>query len=204
MLKRIIWIFTLLIAIALGFMTATWWFTSDAQRTEIRSQGVLEQVRKVFEVVTVEGQFSEIYDYEDYYYYDWSLLRKTALVKIQAKVSMGYDLTDVEIRVDDAQKKIIIGPVPDAEILSMDVKEEFYDIQQGTFNSFRPDDYNKIKEDIREIIRSKVGKSSIPQDARDQLNTLLEGLASLLADYDWTIEISGQHPQTIDTAEFEG
>jgi hypothetical protein len=192
MIKRIIWIVVLFIAIGFGFMSAAWWYADTNQQTKIKSQGVLQQVQKVFELVTVEGQFSEIYDYEDYYYYDWSILRKKALVKIQAKVSMGYKLSNIEIDVNEVDKVISIGPIPKVKITSMDINEEFYDIQEGTFNTFQPEDYNKIQKDIREIIRSKAKKSSLPADAEDQLNTLLEGLSSLLGNYGWSIQVSGE------------
>lgn len=190
MSRTILIVISITLAFALGIVSTTLWFTEKGTYKEIRSEGVLEQIQKVFELVTINGHFSEVYDYRDYYYYDWSIMRKKALVKVKAKVSMGYDLTDVKIDIDESARKIQIGPLPPVEIISMDIKEEFYDIQEGTFNSFQPSDYNKIKKDIRELIRSKARKSNLPAEAATQLTTLLDGLDDLVSHYGWTIEVS--------------
>lgn len=196
-MSRFLLIFiSIALALILGFVSAAWWFSDKSTHTEIRSQGVLEQVEKVFELVTINGHFSEIYDYKEYYYYDWSITRKKALVKVKAKVSMGFDFSRSMVTLDEGDKKVIIGPVPGPSIISMDIQEEFYDIQQGTFNTFQPEDYNKIRKDIREMIRSKAMKSHLPKEADMQLTTLLDGLGELIANYGWSLELKRSEVDT--------
>jgi hypothetical protein len=179
-------VFTLL-SLILGFVLALWWVTPPSSNVQVRSTGVLEQVQQVVKLATVEGQFSEIYDYKDFYYYDWSPLRKKALIKVTATVSLGYNLSEVALVADEDEKTILIQNLPSPTILSRDISHEFYDIQEGSFNAFQPEDLNKMQRDIRRLIEGRVAKSSLPQKAEEQLQTLLSGLSAMLEPYEWNL-----------------
>ena len=53
---------------------------------------LIEKIQTATKLITMEGYFSEIYDYSDYYGYDLSVFRKKALIRVKAKVSVGFDL----------------------------------------------------------------------------------------------------------------
>lgn len=184
-------VFTLL-SLILGFVLALWWLTPSSSNVEVRSTGVLEQVRQVVKLATVEGHFSEIYDYKDFYYYDWYPLRKKALIKVNATVSLGYDLSNVEVVADEEERTIVIQNLPSPTILSRDISHEFYDIQEGSFNAFQQKDLNKMQRDIRRLIEGRVSKSNLPKKAEEQLETLLEGFSSMLQPYEWTLIWDGK------------
>ncbi len=187
-------IFTLL-SIGVGLVLGFWWFGSSERQIEVSSQGVLQQVREVVKIATVEGQFSEIYDYKDFYYYDWLPLRKKALIKVSATVSMGYDLSDVEILTHEDSKEIIIKGLPSPSILSKDIQHEYYDLQEGSFNAFQPKDLNKMQRDIRQIIQSRVEQSSLPDLTRERFEVLLDGLKQMILPYGWSITLQeGSNP----------
>ena len=61
-----------------------------------QSQVLMEKIKTVAKLVTVEGYFSEVYDYQDYWNYDVSMFRKKALIRVKAKVSVGYDLSKMK------------------------------------------------------------------------------------------------------------
>jgi len=195
-------IFTLL-SVSLGLGLGFWWFGPADKKVEVSSQGVLERVREVLKIATVEGQFSEIYDYKDFYYYDWFPLRKKALIKVSATVSMGYDLKVVKISTNSESKKVFIEGIPDPVILSKDIQHEYYDMQEGSFNAFQPDDLNKMQSDIRRIITSRVERSVLPQMAEERLVNLLGGLQQIISPYGWTVHWEAKKQPTETAGEQE-
>ena len=110
-------------------------------RSEESAQVLLERVQTVAKLITVEGYFSEVYDYKDYYAYNLSPFRKKALIRVKAKVSVGYDLSRVEFETRPDEKVIIVRNLPEPEILSIDHDLDYYDISQGMFNSFSAQDH---------------------------------------------------------------
>ncbi|MCB0659786.1 MAG: DUF4230 domain-containing protein, partial [Saprospiraceae bacterium] len=103
---------------------------------------VLEQIHKVTKLVTVEGQFSEIYDHKEYYKYDiFDLFTKKMLLRINAKVSAGFNLEGSNMTIDSISKTVYFTELPKAEILSIDHDIDYYDISQGVFASFTPEEY---------------------------------------------------------------
>ncbi len=183
------YIFITVVFTILGVTIGFFWFGSSERQVEVNSQGMLEQVRDVVKIATVEGQFSEIYDYKDFYYYDWNPFRKKALIKVSATVSMGFDVSNVEIEVNEQEKEIRIVGLPPPSILSRDIEHEYYDIQEGSFNAFQPKDFNKMQKDIRRLIEGRVLRSELPQIAGERLETLIQGLHQLAEPYGWEIHI---------------
>ena len=184
------YLFFTLLTIGLGVGLGFLWFSPSERQVEVSSQGMLKQVKEVIKLATVEGQFSEIYDYKDFYYYDWYPLRKKALIKVSATVSMGYDLSNVEILTREDRKEIILVGLPPPTILSKDIQHEYYDIQEGSFNAFQPKDLNKMQKDIRRIITSRVERSDLPAMTEVRFQTLLTGLQQLIAPYGWKVVVA--------------
>ena len=122
------------------------------------SKVLLEKVKTVSKLITVEGYFSEIYDYQEHWGYDLSPFRKKALIRVKAKVSVGYDLTKMNFEADTKTKTITISNMPDPEILSIDHDLDYYDITEGTFNTFEEADYNKMNAAAKEKVRGLVNE----------------------------------------------
>ena len=156
-----------------GILLTRWYF----KRTEavVQESGVvlLERIKQVAKLVTVEGYFSEIYDYQDYYGYDLSFFRKKALIRVKAKVSVGYDLEKMKITAVSETKTIQLSGIPPAEILSIEHDLDYYDVQEGFFNEFSPDDYDKLNASAKEFIRKKAMESDLTKNASNQRNILL-------------------------------
>jgi predicted small secreted protein len=182
------WVLSVLAAMVLGAILTQWWYRPTQVQTTIEKQALLQQVEKVFKLVTVEGSFLEIYDYKDFYYYDWSPFRKKALVKVQATVSLGYDMEEVVIDVHEANRKVIIRNLPSVKILAMDIQPSFYDLQEGAFNSFSPKDHNKLMSDVRAMVETDTWESKLPEQAGEQLQDMLSLLTELLSAQGWSLE----------------
>ena len=159
------------------------------KKTTIKEEVLLERVQHVVKLGTVEGIFSEIFNYSDYYSYNIGPLRKKALIRIRAKVLVGYDLDSIDIKVNYLSKKIVVSPLPKADILSIDHEMDYYDITEGYFNSFTKEDHNMLQIQSKEFIRKKALESSLFETADVQLRKNLEMLDWVLRDLGWEIEI---------------
>ena len=151
---------------------------------------VLEKIQKVFKLVTVEGHLSEIYQHKDYDNWDLSLFRKKALIRVNAKVLVGFDFEKVKMTVDEDSKTIVIDDFPEAEILSMDHELDYYDITQGTFNKFTSADYNEINKLVKEYARAKAIDSELLQSAEAQKEEIIDMLTTIIKATGWEVVIN--------------
>ena len=164
-------------------------------RTSVEEQSsvLLEKVKTVAKLVSVEGYFSEIYTYKN----DWEPIpnpifsptfRKQAITIVKAKVSIGYDLEKMTFEADHANKVLRIGNIPDPEIISLDHDIEYYDIQESTFNSFTKKEMNQLNASAKEFIRKKALESDLLLQAEEQGNQMIEIIKFMVEESGWTVE----------------
>lgn len=188
-MKKIVSIVGFIAIILLVFLGTRYWYTQNSMTVEEESEVLLERINTVTKLITVEGEFSEIYDYKDYWKYDVSPFRKKALVRISGKVSVGHNLNNIKIESFPDQKRIVISNLPAPEILAVDHQLSYYDITQGSFNTFTSKDYNKINENAKELIRKKAEESVLMKTAEDQGIQLLEMIRFMAEQMGWTVAI---------------
>lgn len=155
---------------------------------------VLEKINKVLKLVTVEGQFSEITKHEEWYGYNISPLRKKALIRINAKVMVGYDLEKLELEIDEDQRVIYLDKFPQAEILSLDDDIEYYDITEGLFTSFTKEDYTSIQKKGEQKIREIAQTSGLIEKAAEQKDDMLSILSLTLQGIGWELIVKDDKP----------
>ena len=124
----------LLTLILLGYM---WWQSRSALHVETRSSILLERIRKVAKLTTVEGQFSEIYEKTSFKYFDISPFQKKVLVRVKATVAAGFDFDHLSLEIDSLHKVIYINSLPDPQILSIDHDLDYYDISEGLLRALQ-------------------------------------------------------------------
>ena len=155
---------------------------------------LLNRIEKVAKLITVEGYFSEVYKYKDYYKYDIGLLRKEALLRIKAKVSVGYDLSGLDIVVDESNKSVVMVFPDSVQILSIDHDLDYYDLSEGTFNTFDEEDYNKLEDNAKEFIRQKALDSDLMDTAGTQLNDMVDIIRALVTGSGYTLQVISTTP----------
>ena len=153
---------------------------------------VLEKIKQVTKLITVEGNISELYSYKDYYSYDFSPFRKKALIRVNAKVSAGYDFEKMQINVKPNLKLIEINNFPQPEILSIDHNLDYYDISEGVFNSFEPEDLNKLNKEAKSKIENSALNSDLLKRAKDQKDDLIQMLSLLIENSGYDLQIKEQ------------
>ena len=150
---------------------------------------VLEKINKVLKLVTVEGQFSDISKHEEYYGYNISPLRKKTLIRVNAKVLVGYDLDKVEMKIDEGAREIYIDQFPNPEIISLDDDVEYYDISEGLFVSFTKEDYTAIQKKAKKDIEEVALESGLIESAIEQKEELISMIELTLNSIGWKLII---------------
>lgn len=188
MLNRFSLFASILFVFALGGAVG-WYFFSPKPTTVEESQVMLERIRAVMKLVTVEGQYSEIYSHNDYqgaFSFFWD---KKMLIRVSATVAAGYDLEKVKMEADVTRKVLKIGALPQPTILSIDHKIDYYDISEGVFTSFTPQDYTRINERAKEIIREKAQVQLLPS-AQEQAQKTFDMIRAMLESAGWKLEVA--------------
>lgn len=191
MTKAILYILVLLAFFALGIFVTRYYYQRQEVKKEVSYDVVLERVKKVAKLITVEGYFTEVYSYKDYWGYDLPFLRKRALVRVRAKVSVGYDLNQLKIEALPESKTILVSHMPEPEILSIDHDLDYYDVSEGTFNSFSEQDYNKINTGAKQLIEEKAKQSNLLETASQEGNQALDLMKFIAESAGWKFEIAG-------------
>ncbi len=77
------------------------------QNIQIQSLVLLERIKSVCKCISIEGNFTEIYNYQDVQQKFLNLVssQKKALVIVNATAHVGFDLTKIKIESDSSQKK---------------------------------------------------------------------------------------------------
>lgn len=174
-------IFELFLGLILGAIIMYWLFSffrkkKKKELTSHQSTILLEKIKSVCKLISVEGDFAEIYKYENTKERFLSLVisKKKALIVIKAKAQIGYDLKKILMHADEGKKKIILTSFPEPEVLSIQPELDFYDIKNGMFNTFTPDDLTTLNQEAKKHILEKIPESGLMDTARKEaLHTVL-------------------------------
>lgn len=150
---------------------------------------LVEQVKQVTKLIAVEAMISEIYEHKDFWAYDIAPLRKKALVRVKAKVSVGYDLEEMEIITLPEERKLIVKFPARPEILSIDHQLDYYDLTEGWLNSFDEKALSNLQLKARDFIEKKVHESSLYEEAEAQKNQWFESLDEIISLSGWQLEL---------------
>lgn len=185
----------LLIAFAAGAWLS-WKYFSSGKKSVEDSTVLLEKIQAVAKLSTVEGTFSELYNYSEYQGYFTFFWDKKVLVRVRATVSAGYNLESMHFEADPVTKTIHMSGLPKPEILSIDHTLDYYDISEGIFSSFSTEDYNRINQRAKDLIREKALQSNLLTQADEQGAKMLELIRFMVESAGWKL-ISGPREEGV-------
>ena len=192
-IKRITAVVVLLLAVYGATRLIQYWTKMGAQE-EVKAVVLLERVEKVMKLVTVEGSFSEIYDYKHHLIADIWPFRKKALIRINARVLVGYDFEKVVITADEQSRTITIENIPPPEILSIEHDMDYYNFENGLFNLITNKDITEMGFEAKEFISGKARESDLFDKAEEQRKDLFEILALAVEASGWKLEVGSGAP----------
>ena len=117
------------------------------------------------------------------------MLRKKAIVKVDAKVSVGYDLRKASFEVDGERKILRVRNLPAPEVLAIDHNLQYYDIQEGMFNSFTEQELSSIGSVAKKKLRKAVEQGPLMAKAKEEGIESLEIIKLLVEQAGWRFEV---------------
>ncbi|WP_373524515.1 DUF4230 domain-containing protein [Aquiflexum sp.] len=181
-----------------GFMVAVlvfagFWLWSNKQESMeemLESTSLIQQqIEQVGKLIVTEGYFSQVFTYKNSQNMFLNLMTsdKKALVVANAKVTVEYDLRQLQTEIDQENKIVILKRIPEP-VINIYPDIEYYDVTQDYFNKFGAADYNKIKSTINARIREKVDKSNLLENSHERLMSELANIFILTKSLGWTLQ----------------
>lgn len=166
-------------------------FSSNKSKSRTNEQSVilLEKIKKVSKLITVVGEFSEIYHHENVQEKWMGMLtsKKKALILINAKVHIGFDFTKIKMVADTNKKEILLSQFPEPEVLSIEPDLRFYDMKNGLLNKFDSTDLTKLNREAKEHILQKIPDSKLIQTANQEALEAILLMQSLVDTIGWRL-----------------
>ena len=178
-------ILTLAIVLGVYFITNK---NQETQELNYNTALIQQQITQVGKLIVTEGNFSQVVSYKNTRknYFDIFSANKKALVIVNAKVTVAYDLRQIRTEIDEATKTVRILNIPPPEInIYPDI--EYYDVTQDYFNKFEAQDYNKIKSSVNQLMEKKIHESNLKANAKERLLSELSKIYLLTQSMGWTL-----------------
>ncbi|GAA0880665.1 DUF4230 domain-containing protein [Algoriphagus jejuensis] len=177
---------------ALLALGAVWFFVDKKEnKDEIKADSALiqQQILSVGKLIVTEGYYSQVFTFKNSQNLFLNMITsdKRALVVVNAKATVEYDLRKLKTEIDEVGKTVILKSIPEP-VINIYPEIEYYDVTQDYFNKFEAKDYNKIKASVTGRIREKIEASDLKADARERLMSELLNIYVLTNSMGWTLQ----------------
>jgi hypothetical protein len=178
--------------LAVLIFSGIWYWSGKRESKEemLESTALIQQqIQQVGKLIVTEGYFSQVFTFKNSQNLFLNLMtsNKKALIVANAKVTVEYDLRQLQTELDLENKIVILKKIPDP-VINIYPDIEYYDVTQDYFNKFGAADYNKIKTTVNDRIREKVDKSTLPDNSRERLMSELANIFVLTKSLGWTLQ----------------
>lgn len=187
----------LFLGLAIGAIVAYFVFVRfnngrKKRRSQAQSVVLMERIRTVCKLITVEGDFSEIYHYENLKSKWVNLLlgKKKALVVIEAKAYVGFDLSTLQLEADVETKTVRLSNFPKPKLLTVETDFKYYDKKDGWANPFTASDLTEINKEAKNHIIEKVPGSGLLEEASKQAMDTIQLMEKLVETISWKLDYS--------------
>ena len=188
---------SLFIGLIVGIVFAYFVFSRYAtlrKKEKVTAQSVvlMENIKSVSKLITVEADFAEIYHYETDKHRLLNLIigKKKALLLIDAKAHVGFDLTKIKLEANVHSKEIKITNFPQAELLSIDTDFKYYDKKEGWLNPITSSDLTDINKEAKQHIIDKIPGSGILEEASEKALDTVKLMEKLAETINWKLDYS--------------
>ena len=185
----------LFIGLAVGAVIAYFIFAGfhkgrSQMKTNEQSVVLMDKIKSVCKFITVEGDFSEIYHYENLKekYLSLILGKKKAIVLVNAKAHVGFDLSKIQMQSDNDNKKIILTNFPQPELLTIETDFKYYDKREGWANPFTTSDLTDINRDAKKTIVDKIPQSGLMDQARKEALDTIVLMEKIVETIGWKLD----------------
>lgn len=165
-------------------------FQQSKKLANSQSVILLDKVKSVCKFITVEGDFAEIYHYQDVKQKFLKLItsKKKALVVVNAKAYIGFDLSKVEMIANSNTKTLVLQNFPKAEVLSIETTLDYYDKKDGYFNRFEATDLTDLQNEAKIHIKDKIPESGLYQAAQKEALEAILLIENIVQTIGWKLD----------------
>lgn len=167
-------------------------FSKKRNLTEKQSVILLDKIKRVLKLITVQGEFSEIYHHENTKekWMGMFTSKKKALILINAKAHIGFDFKKMKMVADSKRKTITVTDFPQPEVLSLEPDLRYYDMQNGMLNKFDASDLTDLNKEAKEHILQKIPESNLMETASKEALEAIHLMENLVETIGWSLDYS--------------
>ncbi len=197
MTKKLFILIGIVAAFGLGVWLTQWFYQSKKKEiSSTQSTILLDKVKDVLKLVTVEANFNELYNETKTRPVTLYLplpstfsFSKKAILEVKGKVLVGFDLEKVSISADSVNRVLTLSNLPEPEVLSIDHQVQYRNLEESFFNSFSAEDYTSLNHNAKEMLRQKVEESDLMEKARGQGNQMIDVIRFMAESLGWTVQL---------------
>ncbi len=197
MTKKLFILIGIVAAFGLGVWLTQWFYQSKKKEiSSTQSTILLDKVKDVLKLVTVEANFNELYNETKTRPVTLYLplpstfsFSKKAILEVKGKVLVGFDLEKVSISADSVNRVLTLSNLPEPEVLSIDHQVQYRNLEESFFNSFSAEDYTSLNHNAKEMLRQKVEESHLMEKARGQGNQMIDVIRFMAESLGWTVQL---------------
>ena len=187
----------LLAGILLGAIASYWGLSffnrkKGAHQVDRQSVVLIEKIKSVCKLISIEGDFAEIYHFEDTKNHFLNLItsKKKAILLINAKAHIGYDLSKIKLDTNNKNREIVLTHFPEPKILSVETDVKYYDKKDALFNKFEASDLTELQKEAKSFIVAKIPETGLLNSAKKEaLDTILM-IEQMLEIQGWRLDYS--------------
>lgn len=160
------------------------------EKSKEQSVVLLDKIKNVSKLITVEGNFNEIMHFSDVKNSLLNMIssKKKAIVLANAKVSIGFNMKKVQFQANSDKRTIKILRFPEPEVLSIETDIEFYDVKNGLFNKFDASELTELNKKIKQNIADKIPESNLLLSAQNKAMETLHIIEEMVDTFGWKLD----------------
>lgn len=180
-MKKIYKTMLLMLIVIIATISVTFFVTNKFHEQELYSaSGVLEQVKDISELNTVEMYFNEIIDFKNaklFNNFQIPFTEKSFIFTVKSKVKAGVDLSSIDEGDIAISGKSLLIQLPNPTITSKEILSyKVYDEKNGLFNEVTTEDTLKALELFEKDMEEQALGSGIIEKSKKNTENIIRNL----------------------------
>ena len=161
-------------------------------KSKAKEQSVilLEKMKSVSKLITVEGNMNEIMHFQDEKSSMLNMVSSTkkAIIMANAKVFIGFDMKKMRFEANPNKRQIKVLIFPEPEVLSMETHLDYYDIKNGLFNKFDATELTELNKKVKQNFKDKIPESDLFYNAKLKALDSLKIMEQMVDTFGWELK----------------